>query len=64
MKSLNIDIIFPWEIALVFLLIGIFIIVFGVRQSRLEVDDFDKIPFIKLTTKIFFGSIQLLPFLK
>ena len=64
MKSLNIDIIFPWEIALVFLLIGMFIIVFGVRQSKLEVHDFDKIPFIKLTTKIFFGSIQLLPFLK
>ena len=71
MKSLNIDIIFPWEVGLVFLLIGTFMIVFGVRQSKLEADDFDKIPLIKPTTKIFFGSIfclfgsiQLLPLLK
>ena len=71
MKSLNIDIIFPWEIGLFFLVIGIVIIIFGIRQSKLTVDDFDKIPLTKSTTKIFFGSvlclfgsIQLLPLLK
>ncbi len=71
MKSLNIDIIFPWEIGLVFLVLGTVIIIFGVRQSKLDIDDFDKIPLTKSTTKIFFGSvlclfgsIQLLPLLK
>ena len=56
MKSLNIDIIFPWEIGLVFLLIGIFMIVFGVRQSKLEVDDFDKISFIKSIKKFLWSN--------
>lgn len=71
MKSLNIDIIFPWEIGLVLLIIGILLIILGVRQSRTAIDDFDKIPLTKPTTKIFFGSalclfgsIQLLPLLK
>ena len=71
MKSLNIDIIFPWEIGLVFLVIGTVIIILGIRQNKLAIDDFDKIPLTKSTTKIFFGSvlclfgsIQLLPLLK
>ena len=60
MKSLNIDIIFPWEVGLLFIIIGLFFIIFGVRQSKLVVEDFDKIPLIKPTTKIFFGSIALI----
>ena len=71
MRSLNIDIIFPWEIGLVFLIIGIALIIFGIKQSNFDIDDFDKIPLTKPTTKIFFGSIfcifgsiQLLPLLK
>ena len=71
MKSLNIDIIFPWEVGLFFIIIGLVLIIFGVRQSKLAVEDFDKIPLIKPTTKIFFGSIvlifgsiQMLPLLK
>jgi hypothetical protein len=50
---------------------GLIFIVFGVRQSKKETDDFDKIPLTKPTTKIFFGGIllifgliQLLPLLK
>ena len=60
MKSLNIDIIFPWEVGLLFIIIGLFFIIFGVRQSKLVVEDFDKIPLVKPTTKIFFGSIALI----
>ena len=71
MKSLNIDIIFPWEIGLGFVIFGFILITLGVRQSKLDIDNFDKIPITKSTTKIFFGSffclfgsIQLLPLLK
>ena len=71
MKSLNIDIIFPWEIGLVIVICSFIIIISGVLQSKKKVDDFDKIPIIKPTTKIFFGSvfcifglIQMLPLLK
>ena len=70
-KSLNIDIIFPWEIGLIIVVMGIIFILLGLRQSKKKVDDFDNIPFIKSTTKIFFGSIllifgliQLLPLIK
>ena len=71
MKSLNIDIIFPWEIGLAIVILSLILIFFGVRQSKKEVDDFDKVPFIKPTTKIFFGAvfcifgfIQMLPLIK
>jgi len=60
MKSLNIDIIFPWEVGLFFIIIGLVSITFGVRQSKIVAEDFDKIPLIKPTTKIFFGSIALI----
>lgn len=71
MKSLNLDIIFPWEIGLVIIILSLILIIIGVKQSKIEVDDFDRVPLIKPTTKIFFGSvilifgaIQLLPLLK
>ncbi len=70
-KSLNIDIIFPWEVGLLIVILGLILIIIGVKQSKNNFDDFDKIPLIKPTTKIFFGgicclfgSIQLLPLLK
>ena len=69
-KSLGIDIIFPWEIGLLLIVIGIIIIIIGIKQSKKEIDDFDKIPFFKPTTKILlggvlvvFGSIQLIQLL-
>ena len=71
MKSLNIDIIFPWEVGLILAIIGLILIIIGVRQSKNNIDDLDKITLIKPTTKIFFGgiavifgAIQLLPLLK
>ena len=71
MKSLNIDIIFPWEVGLILVIIGLSLIIIGVRQSKNKIDDLDKIILIKPTTKIFFGGmaiifggIQLLPLLK
>jgi len=67
MKSFNIDIIFPWEVGLVIVTIGLILIILGVRQSKKEIDDFDKIPLTKPTTKILtgsflclFGAIQML----
>ena len=70
MKSLNIDIMFPWEIGVVFVFVGLILIILGTKQSKKEFD-IDKIPITKPTTKILFGSflclfglIQLLPLLK
>ena len=71
MKSLNIDVILPWEMGLIIVVISLILIFFGIRQGKTKNDDFDNIPFTKATTKIFFGSvllifgfIQLLPLLK
>ena len=70
MKSLNIDIMFPWEFGVVFVFAGLILIILGTKQSKKEFD-IDKIPITKPTTKILFGSflclfglIQLLPLLK
>ena len=70
MKSLNIDVIFPWEFGIVFIVIGVILIILGTKQSKKQFD-IDKIPITKPTTKILFGSflvifglIQLLPLLK
>ena len=70
MKSLNIDIMFPWEFGVVFFVIGITLIILGTKQSKKEFD-IDELPITKPTTKILFGSfliifglIQLLPLLK
>jgi hypothetical protein len=70
MKSLNIDIMFPWEYGVVFVSLGMLLIILGTKQSKKEFD-IDKIPITKPTTKILFGSflclfglIQLLPLLK
>ena len=72
MKSLNIDIIFQWEVGLIIVVLGIIIIIIGIKQSKQKpFDDLDKLPLTKPATKIFFGavalifgSIQLLPLLK
>jgi len=71
MKSLNMDVILPWEIGLIIVFFSLMLIFMGVRQGRNKNDDFDNIPLIKPTTKILFGTaflifglIQLLPLLK
>lgn len=70
MKSLNIDVILPWEIGLIIVFFSLMLVFMGVRQGRNKNDDFDNIPLIKPTTKILFGTaflifgmIQLLPIL-
>ena len=60
MKSLNIDIIFPWEVGLVLVITGLIFIIIGVRQSKKEIDDFDKILLVKPTTKILFGGVLVI----
>ena len=71
MKSFNIDIIFPWEVGLALVIVGLFLTILGVKQSKKEFDDFEKIPFTKPTTKILlgsvlclFGCIQMLPLIR
>ena len=71
MKSLRIDVVMSWEYGLIILLIGISIIIFGVIQGKKQNEDFTRIPFIKPTTKLVFGTfitifgfIQLLPLIK
>ena len=71
MKSLKIDIVMSWEYGLIIFLIGLTLIIYGVKQGKNKDHDFTKIPLIKPTTKIIFGtfliifgSIQLLPLLK
>ena len=71
MKSLNIDVVMPWEYGLAIFLVGLFLVIYGVRQDKKKDDDFTKIPLIKPTTKIMFGvimmifgAIQLLPLVK
>ena len=60
MKNIGIDIIFPWEVGLLLALIGVIIIIIGVKQSKKEIDDFDKIPLVKPTTKILFGGVLII----
>ena len=72
MKSLNVDIILPWEFGLIVVVLGFLLIFIGLRQAKKKpFDDLDNIPYTKPTTKILFGSffcifgfIQLLPLLK
>ena len=70
MKSLNIDIMLPWEVGIVLIVIGIILILLGSKQSKKKFDDIDNLPITKPTTKILFGSflclfgfIQILPLL-
>ena len=60
MKNIGIDIIFPWEVGLVLAVIGVIIIIIGVKQSKKEIDDFDKILLVKPTTKILFGAVLVI----
>ena len=71
MKSLKIDIVMSWEYGLIIFLIGLTLVIYGVRQGKNKDDDFTKLPITKPTTKILFGtfimifgSVQLLPLLK
>ena len=71
MKSLRIDVVMSWEYGLIILLIGVSLIVYGVIQGKNKNDDFTKVPIVKPTTKLVFGTfitifglIQLLPLIK
>ena len=68
-KSFGIDAIFPWEIGLVIIVIGIIFIYIGNKQSKKKLE-IDKLPLTRPTTKILigavliiFGSVQLIPLL-
>ena len=60
MKNIGIDIIFPWEVGLGLAVIGVIIIIIGIKQSKNQIDDFDKIPLFKPTTKLLFGAVLVI----
>tara|TARA_B100000886_G_C20184448_1_gene391553 strand:+ start:215 stop:436 length:222 start_codon:yes stop_codon:yes gene_type:complete len=71
MKSLRIDVMMSWEYGLIILLIGVSLIIYGVIQGKNKNDDFTRVPIVKPTTKLVFGTfitifglIQLLPLIK
>ena len=71
MKSLRIDVVMSWEYGLIILFISISLIISGVIQGKKQNEDFTRIPFIKPTNKLVFGTfitifgfIQLLPLIK
>ena len=71
MKSLRIDVVMSWEYGFIIFLVGLFLVIYGVRQDKKKDDDFTKVPITKPTTKIMFGSIimifgaiQMLPLLR
>ena len=59
-KGLEIGIFVPWEIGIIIILIGIFLIYIGNKQSKKTDIDLNKLPFIKPTTKIVFGGAMML----
>ena len=70
-KGIEIGIFVSWEIGIIIILLGIFLIYIGNKQSKKTDIDLNKLPFIKPTTKIVFGGamiligfIQLFPLLK
>ena len=69
-KSLGIDIMLPWEIGIVILILGIILIYMGSKQGKKKDFDINKLPLTRPTTKlvvgtflIIFGAIQLFPLL-
>lgn len=69
-KSLGIDIMFPWEIGVLILVLGLIFIYMGYKQGKKKDIDIDNIPLTRPTTKlvtgtflIVFGAIQLFPLL-
>ncbi len=70
-KGLEIGVFMPWEVGIIIILLGIFLIYIGNKQSKKTDIDLNKLPFVKPTTKIVFGGamiligfIQLFPLLK
>ena len=70
-KSLGIDIMFPWEIGVVIITLGIVLIYIGYKQGKKKDIDINNLPLTRSTTKlvagtflIVFGSIQLFPLLR
>ena len=65
------DAFLPWEVGLIIILIGLFLILAGNRQSKKQENDLNNLSWTKPTTKIIFGGsfviiglVQLLPLLK
>ena len=70
-KSLGIDIMFPWEVGLILIILGIILVYVGYKQGKKKDIDLDKIPLTRPTTKlisgtilIVFGAVQLFPLLR
>ena len=59
-KSLGIDIMFPWEIGLVIIILGAFLIYIGYKQGKKKDIDINKLPLTRPTTKLVTGTILIL----
>ena len=72
MRSLGIDAILPWEIGILFILIGVLLIYIGNRQSKKTDIDLNELPLIETNCKnnswrsnnFFIGVIQLFCIIK
>ena len=71
MKGLKVNAIMPWELGLLLIIVGIVLIIFGIRQGKKKDIDLNNLPFTKSTTKIIFGFsliligfVQLLPIIR
>ena len=58
-KSLGIDIMFPWEVGMIFIILGIILVYFGYRQGKKKDIDINKLPLTRPTTKLIFGTILI-----
>ena len=56
MKSLRIDVVMSWEYGLIILIIGVSLIIYSVIQGKNKNEDFTKVPIVKPTTKLVFGT--------
>ena len=67
-KSLGIDIMFPWEVGIAIIVLGIILVYMGYKQGKKKDIDINKLPLTRSTTKlvsgtilIVFGAVQLFP---
>ena len=67
MVSVNLDVVSTHYLGFIFLILGLFLVVYGFKQNKKEFD-MDNVPFIKPVLKevlgaflILFGLVQIIP---
>ena len=69
MISVNLDVVLTHYLGFIFVILGLFLVVYGFKQSKKDFD-MDNVPFIKPVLKevlgaflILFGLVQIIPIL-